>query len=71
MADPERLDVDSDPDLDPTFQADADPKFVKLGRTIFFLPNHFFLLHNLTKLVMCNFLSNNAGGWAIGVRDKV
>ena len=65
MADPERVDAD----LDPTFQADADPntKFVWLGREKNVLPNlHFFLLHNLTKLVRCNLLSNNAGGGARG-----
>ena len=49
------------------FQADADPdpKFCYLGRD-FFSNLHFFLLHNLTKLVMCNFLSNNARGGARG-----
>ena len=35
---------------------------------------YFVLLHNLTKLFMCNFLSNNAGGGAkgegLGVRDE-
>ena len=57
MADPERYDADPDP----TYQADADlgPKIVKLqGEKKFFLPNLFFLLHNLTKLVVCNFLSS-------------
>ena len=55
MADPER------------FDADPDPKIVLLGRKNNFLLNpHFFLLHNLAKLVMCDFLSNNAGGGARG-----
>ena len=57
MADPERYDADPDP----TYQADADlgPKIVKLqGEKKNFLPNLFFLLHNLTKLVVCNFLSS-------------
>ena len=38
------------------------------GEKMFFkIFNYFF--HNLTKLTMCNFLSNNAKGW--WVRDKV
>ena len=40
--------------------------FSKREKT-FFLPNlHCFLLHKLTQLVMCNFLSSNAGGGAGG-----
>ena len=31
----------------------------------FFSNLHFILLHNLTKLAMCNFLGNNAGGEAM------
>ena len=66
MADPERFDADPDPDT--TFQADVDPdqKFVNIGRKFFFSNLHFFLLYNLTKLSMCNFLSNTAGGRAWG-----
>ena len=33
-------------------------------------PDNFFLLHNLTKFVRCNFLSNYAGGGA-SVMDMV
>ena len=69
VADPERFDADPDP----TFQADADGSgagsniFLARERTCFFLPIlHFFLLHNLTKLVMFNFLINDAGGGARG-----
>ena len=53
VADPERFDVD------------PDSKFCQLGREFFF-KSSLFLLHNLTELVMCNFLSNNAGGGAKG-----
>ena len=61
MADPECLDADPDP----TFQADVDqdPKLFELRREKKnFFQTFFFSLHNLTKLVLCNFLSNNAGG---------
>ena len=55
-------------DPDPTFQADADPdpNIFQLGRGKKMSAKsnlYFFLL----KLVMCNFLSTNAGG---GVRDE-
>ena len=58
VADQQRFDADSDP----TFQADPDPAqdpiaFTR-GRKIFF--NYCF--QSLPKLVMCNFLSKNAGG---------
>ena len=65
MADPKHFDANPDP----TFQADADPdpKNFQLGREKNCLLNlHFFLLHNLTQLVMCNFLTNNAGGGSKG-----
>ena len=67
MADPELFDADPDP----TFQANAEPDpyptFLKLEEKKKCLPNlHFFLLHILTKIVMCSFLSNNAGGVARG-----
>ena len=68
MVDLER--IKADPDPNPTFQADVDlnlnPKMLSDSeREKKFLPNlHFFLLHNLTKLVKCNFLSNNVGGGA-------
>ena len=63
MADPERFDVDPDPD--PTFQADADPDpdpnhFTRVGN--FFLQIFNYCFQSLPKLVMCNFLSKNAGG---------
>ena len=67
MADPECFDVVPDPYLDPTFQADADPDptfFLARERKKCSSKSSFFLLHNLTKLVMCNFCSNNAGGGA-------
>ena len=54
MADPDRFDADPDP----TFHADPDPNFSSKSSTIF--------CQNLTKLVMCNFLRNNAGGMARG-----
>ena len=60
MADPESFDADPDPALDP------DTKFCSLGRQK--ISNlHFFPLHNLTKLILCKFRSNNAGG---GVRGE-
>ena len=65
MADPERFDADPDP----TFHADADPdpkKFLLGGEKKNVFQIFKFVLHNLTKLVMCNFLSNNAGGGARG-----
>ena len=67
MADPERFEVDPDP----TFHDDADPDtkfFVARERTNFSFKSPTIFFQNLIKLVMCHFLSNNAGG---GVRDKV
>ena len=50
-----------DADPDPTFHADADPNFFSRREKNFLkIRNYFF--KNLTKLVMCNFLSNNSGG---------
>ena len=68
MADPERFDAYPDP----TFQGDADPdpKFVYLGREKF-SNLHLFLLHNLKKRVMCNFLSNNEGGGRKGEEEEM
>ena len=44
-------------------------RFVQLGRgKQIFVNSFYFVFQTLTTLVMCNFLSNNAGG---GVRDKV
>ena len=54
VADPEHFDAD------PTFQANEDPDpqtYLSYGEKKFFLPKFLFLLHNLTKLVMCNFFS--------------
>ena len=59
MADPERFDADPDP----TFQADADPDpnpFTRVRN--FFLQIFNYCFQSLPKLVMCNFLSKNAGG---------
>ena len=65
MADPERFDADPEPD--PTFQADADPDphpdpnpFTRVRN--FFLQIFNYCFQSLLKLVMCNFLSKNAGG---------
>ena len=67
MADPKRFDADPDPtfqaNADPDPAPDPDPKLLELGRVkCFSSKKKFFLLHILTKLVMSNFLSNNAGG---------
>ena len=67
MADPRHFDADPDP----TYPADADPepdpKFCLAREKKFYFPNlQLFFLHNLTKLVMCNFLSNFAGRGAKG-----
>ena len=71
MADLERFDADPDPLF----------KLMRIRIQIFVRKGnnkcsnlHFFHLHNLTKLVMCNFLSNNSGGGArgegLGVKDE-
>ena len=60
MADPERFDVDLDPDT--TFQADADPDQNPKGKKFFLLQIFNYCFQSLPKLVMCNFLSKNAGG---------
>ena len=65
VADPESFDTDPDP----TFHAnaDTDPIFLSYERKkkkFFKIFNYCF--QNSTKLVMCNFLSKNAGG---GVRS--
>ena len=59
MADPEHFDADPDP----TFQADTDPDpnpFTRVRKV--FLQIFKLLFQSLPKLVMCNFLSKNAGG---------
>ena len=63
VADLERFDADPDP----TFHADAypDPKHFLLGIEKIFFQIFNYFLQNLSKFVMYNSLSNNAGG---GVR---
>ena len=56
VADLERFDADPDP----TFHADADPNFFKLGRE-----NLLFFLSKSYNLTCVNFLSKNAG-WGAG-----
>ena len=60
VADPERIDADPDP----TFHADVDPDHSSWSGSEFI----FFLIFskNLKKIVMYNFLSNNAGGGVNG-----
>ena len=66
MADLERF--DGDPDLNFNADADQDQNFLVRERKKIFPQNlHNYFFKNLTKLVMCNFLSSNAEG---GVRDK-
>ena len=50
---------------DPTFHADADPNFFARLRTKCFIKIFNYCFQNIKQLVMCNFLSKNAGG---GVR---
>ena len=50
MADPSR------------FNADPDPKVFLARRENFLFKIFNLFFQNLTKLVMCNFLNNNAGG---------
>ena len=73
MADPERFDADPDPSFHADADPDPNPKNFKLGREKFFLHIFNYILQNLSKLVMCNFLSNNAGGVvrveALNLRD--
>ena len=62
MADPERVDADPDP----TFQADADPDpppnpFTRVRIFLLQIFNYRYCFQSFPKLVMCNFLSKNAG----------
>ena len=70
MADPDRFDADPDP----TFHADADPApnpdpkyfLARENKKNLSSKSSTFFLHNLTKLVTCNFLCNNTERGARG-----
>ena len=53
VADPEHFDADADPDPDPN-------PFTSVKKNFLQIFNYCF--QSLPKLVMCNFLSKNAGG---------
>ena len=65
VSDPERFDAVPDP----TFQADADPKFVKLRREIFSILYFFF--STILKNLSCVIFSVTMREEGLGVRDKV
>ena len=70
MADPECFDADPDPtfqvDVDPTQDLDPNP-FTRVRNFSLLIFNYRYCFKSLPKLVMCNFLSKNAGE---RVRDK-